>query len=514
MFKPVLYKYKCVKSLAVFIIMSHSVLTYGQHGALDPSFGADGKVTTDIENNDYSYDMAIQDDGKIVLVGVVNNGPESEFGIVRYNSNGSIDSSFGTNGVVTEFWGWGHARGVAIHSDGKIVVAGMDGPDIAILRLNHDGTLDTSFNGYGKTTIRLGTWDWCYDVALQKNGKIIISGSTQTSHYADLYLIRYNIDGSIDSNFNTGIVTSSFGNIVEGKQIIILENGQILLAGESWTNSREFGILRFTEDGKHDATFGNNGLASIDIDIGSTEELRSMTLQSDGKIVVAGYSFNGSDNDFALARFNSNGVIDNTFGVNGKVTTAIGSENDEGRSIEIQPDGKIIVAGFMRPGSSFNFALVRYNENGTPDTTFGIDGVITTTFGNTADRAYSIAIQLDGKILAAGHAEGDFAVARYLSGLSIPIGMLDFSINNQLALIYPNPIHSQATLEYSLSQEERISIRLMDISGKVIKTFVDQQSRSEGMHSEEMDFPNVAAGNYLLVIYNGQGSQSIKIIIH
>jgi uncharacterized delta-60 repeat protein len=169
-------------------------------------------------------------------------------------------------------------------------------------------------------------------------------------------------------------------------------------------------------EGDLDTTFDSDGKVTTAIGA-SDNEAYSVAIQSDGKIVAAGSSKNGSNYDFALARYNTDGTLDTNFGTGGKVITAIGSSTDVAESVAIQSDGKIVAAGFSNNGSNNDFALVRYNTNGTLDTTFDSDGKVTTAIGSANDAAYSVAIQSDGKIVAAGFSNNgsnnDFALVRY-----------------------------------------------------------------------------------------------------
>jgi uncharacterized delta-60 repeat protein len=176
-------------------------------------------------------------------------------------------------------------------------------------------------------------------------------------------------------------------------------------------------------DGELDTTFGTGGKVTTAVGLGDDEAF-SVVLQSDGKIVAAGYSYNGSNYVFAVDRYNIDGSLDTTFDTDGKVTTAVGSGTDVATSVVLQSDGKIVVAGYSYNGSNYDFAVVRYNTNGSLDTTFDTDGKVTTAIGSGEDRALSVVLQSDGKIVAAGYSyngsnNNDFAVVRYSNAISI-----------------------------------------------------------------------------------------------
>jgi uncharacterized delta-60 repeat protein len=326
-----------------------------------PSYSVgDGKSSIDIGGSDYSFSSVLQADGKIVVLG--NSG--GDFTLARYSSDGSLDTTFDSDGLVaTDFGGIDYGRGIALQTDGKIVAAGFinigSGYDFALSRYHSNGTLDAtfSFDGTVTTDIFAGREDYAFSVALQADGKILVAGKSYNGVSYDFALVRYKADGTVDSNFA----------IAEGY------NGKIT------TNIS-----------------GDDGAFSI-------------AVQSDGKIVVAGYS-NGN---FAVVRYNSNGSLDTSFDIDGKLTTDLGG-NDTGLSVALQPDGKILVAGV----SNGNFAVVRYNSNGSLDTSFDGDGKLTTDLGGT-DQGNSVELQSDGKIIVAGSSGSSFGVVRYNSNGSL-----------------------------------------------------------------------------------------------
>ena len=278
-------------------------------GSLDSSFGSDGKVITVFgTSNESANSIAIQSNGKIVVAGSSSNGTNNEFTVTRYNTDGSLDSSFDSDGKVTTTIGSNaDAFSVAIQSDGKIVLAGnaiIGGRDeIAVARYNTDGSLDSSFDSDGKVTTTIGEADYAASVVVQSDGKIVVAGSSATGGDSNFALIRFNTDGSLDSSFDPAVTPIGSAN----------------------------------------------------------DEAYSVAIQSNGKIVVAGYSDNGAQRVFAVARYNTDGSLDSSFDSDGKVTTAIGS-GDFAFSAAIQSDGKIVVVGSSNNGSDDDFAILRYGQ--------------------------------------------------------------------------------------------------------------------------------------------------------
>jgi uncharacterized delta-60 repeat protein len=404
-------------------------VVYANPGDLDTTFGAGGKVTTSFGSfDDYGLTAAIQTNGKIVVAGYSNNGSKDDFALARYNSNGSLDATFGTGGKVTTSIGSSKDYGVAaaIQIDDKIVVAGASNngsdEDFALVRYNSDGSLDATFGTGGIVTTPIGSYiDAAYAVAIQDDDKIVAVGycwNYIVGNY-DYALARYNSDGSLDTTFGTdGKVITSVGDDSEAAYgVAIQDDDKIVVAGASWLSGTvDFSLVRYNSDGSLDTTFGTGG--KVLTSIGSGNDFGSaLAIQDGGKIVVAGYSNANGSNDFALVRYNSDGSLDTTFGTGGIVLTPIGSGDDRGYAVTIQDGGKIVVAGQSNNGSNDDFALVRYNSDGSLDTTFGAGGKVTTPIGSGGDYGHAVAIQDGSKIVVAGYSFNgssyDFAMTRY-----------------------------------------------------------------------------------------------------
>ena len=382
-------------------------------GPLDIGFGTGGKLTTNVSGNDDGNSVAIQADGKIVVAGTSFVNGSQDFSVARYNTNGTLDTTFDTDGkLTTDFGGSDQGTSVAI-SNGKIVVAGVSyvnqasGYDFALARYNSDGTLDTTFDTDGKLTTAIGTTDVATSVAIF-DGKIVVAGYSNMNNNYEFALARYNSDGTLDTTFDAdGKLTTDIRQNDFGYSMAIQTDGKIVVAGYSGNNN-DFSLARYTTNGTLDTTFDTDG--TLTTDMGGVDYGNSVAIQTDGKIVVAGVT---SYNDVALARYTTNGTLDTTFDTDGKLTTDFGGA-DYGNSVAIQTDGRILVAG---SGSSGNdFTLARYTTTGALDTTFDTDGKLTTDFGGD-DFGNSVAIQTDGKIVVAGTSAlneiGDFALARY-----------------------------------------------------------------------------------------------------
>jgi uncharacterized delta-60 repeat protein len=389
-------------------------------GSLDRCFGATGKRSTRIGSSAQAHAMAIQPDGKIVVAGFSSNGLNDDFALARYNPNGSLDTSFDGDGKVTTDFGasMDHVFAIKLQTDGKIVVAGesyIGNIDFALARYNTNGSLDTSFSTDGKLTTDIsGGSNAAYALVIQSDGKIVIAGYASLG-IIDFALARYDTNGNLDNTFDTdGILTTAIGSSTDIVQAIALQtDGKIVVAGYTVTDgTADFVLARYNTNGTLDSSFGFEG--TLITSIGAIGDyVSALQLQSDGKIVVAGRS----DNDFALARYTTGGLPDLSFDSDGIVTTTVGVSSATAWALAIQSDGKILAAGVAFNGNDYDFALVRYTTTGALDTGFDTDGKVTTAIGSSIDYANAIAIQADGKIAVAGYttvgSRKDFALTRY-----------------------------------------------------------------------------------------------------
>jgi uncharacterized delta-60 repeat protein len=403
-------------------------------GELDPTFSSDGKVFTDVFGQGYDslLDAAVQPDGKIVAVGSWGSEGASyckfaavhcNFVLVRYNPNGSIDASFGSNGrVMTDFDGDDDvARAVAIQADGRIVVAGSalvgnHAPDFALARYRADGSLDPSFSGDGKLTTALGDTEAANDVLIQPNGSIVAVGYTDAHGTEDFALARYYPNGTLDPSFSgDGIQTTGLGHDDFAHAAALQADGKIIAVGTRWEDDdscfackdRDLALARYNPNGTLDSTFDGDG--KMTEGLGGDEGLSAVTTMRDGRFVVAG----DSGGDFYAARYRPNGTHDESFALKGRKWVHIG-QPASAAAVGIGSDGKIVLAGY----AAGDLAAARVTASGANDLTFSGDGMVRTDFGGT-EYGTAMVLQRDGKILVAGYRarpsdDHDFVLARYL----------------------------------------------------------------------------------------------------
>lgn len=351
--------------------------------------------------------VIIQTDGKIVVAGIANVANVVQGIVARYSSAGVLDNTFGTGGVVTTVVGDNATFNALIQqADGKLVVGGSAGlttnPQFIVVRLNTDGSLDTSFGNQGVVTSVLSSSASVVNgLAQQTDGKLVFVGTANTTSFVPRVMVgRLNGNGTLDTTFGTnGTTFTASGNFAVGNSITIQSDGKILVGAN---NQVTFLLARYTTAGILDTSFGSSGIATNTFG-GGYPQSTSIALQSDGKIVQAGFS----DNNFGIFRLTTTGPLDTTWGTNGRQTTAF-SAPGEIFSLAIQSDGKVLAAGYM----DNQIALARYTTTGILDTTYGVNGQVTTQVGSMA-RALSSALQTDGKLVIAGYSSPNLIISRY-----------------------------------------------------------------------------------------------------
>ena len=369
-----------------------ALVRYNRDGSLDPSFGDGGIVLTDLGSAiEGAFDVATQPDGKIVATGHSTAGGSFDFALVRYNRDGSLDASFGNGGIVLSDLGASSddsANAVAIQANGKLVVAGASNAggrsDFALVRYDRDGSLDPSFGNGGIVLTRIGSGSFANDVAPQPDGKIVAAGTAGSLVNDTVSLIavaRYDGDGSLDENFGSGGIVLTLLVVgsdleFEGAIAIALQpNGKIVAAGVRGTGRHSASlVVRYNKDGSLDSSFGNNG--GIIGTLGFESRANGVAVQANGKVVIAGRSDVFVDNfpleygfhtGFTLARFNGDGSLDQSFGSGGIVFTdlftvlGLGCCFDVANDVALQPDGSIVAAGTSFTRGSLAFALARYD---------------------------------------------------------------------------------------------------------------------------------------------------------
>ena len=423
---------------AVLLAGLAPTVSAGKRGAgnLDGKFGSHGKVVTTITapasvrapaaggSETFVLSLAQQPSGKVVAMGFHNDLTNDYYALARY-SDGVLDTSFGTNGTVVFTPGAGHPAGMSIQSDGKIIVAGsLDlstsgcQADFLVMRLDVDGAPDTSFGTSGQVVTDFGGCDAANAVTVADDDSIAVTGFTGGG--GDVAVARYDADGIPDAGFGSGGKATAPG-LGTGQSVVIQSSGRVVIGAN---NTGDFGLLGFTSGGVLDSSFGTGGSTSTFFGDNDSAVLAAIALRADGGIVAVGgnYDFDVNRYNVAVAAYDASGDLDPAFGSGGTVQTDISGAGgeDQAGGVAVQPDGKIVVAGWSCLANC-DFAVVRYlDSNGALDSSFGHGGVVTTDFASgSGDLARPVLIQADGKIVAGGQSDAPglsaFALARYKS---------------------------------------------------------------------------------------------------
>jgi uncharacterized delta-60 repeat protein len=435
-----------VAVLAAIVVITSSTIVLAQAGSLDTTFGTGGIFTTNPQDAAMANGVAIQSDGKIVLGGTAPNGAA----LVRLNTNGTLDSSFGDDGIVTNTFGLtdgGFVYAIVIQPNGQIVAAagGAFLSQGSVGRFNSDGSVDTTF-GIGGFAISqsLNSIEGFLNnaLALQADGKILVTSASLIG--------RYTTTGQLDPTFGTNGIAPLIAPAATA--IALQSDGKILvttgvgastgLSSPPFLPGQQAGVIaRYNPDGSLDTNFGISGQAAC------VASAAAMAIQSNGKIVVAGTipsalmtvvtggtTIISNQTGFGVARYNANGSIDTTFnpgigfGSGGGVVTGFGNSFPAGAAfaVAIQSNGEIVVAGQAGVGNasqdyaSSSFVLARYTTNGLLDTNFGTNGTVLTSLSqNPISFVSALVLQSDGKIVAAGNTGHTISRGAYLNNIAV-----------------------------------------------------------------------------------------------
>ncbi|GEP50564.1 hypothetical protein FNO01nite_12360 [Flavobacterium noncentrifugens] len=514
-------------------------LSFGNNGKVQTSFGADNSILSRI---------AVQPDGKIVACGTYNKEIDTapytvnQLALTRYNINGTIDLSFGTNGKIILPIGSDDSNehnDVKILSNGKILVMtnrtvnaapNQQNTDYVLLRFNADGTPDGGFGTNGMAVADFDRSDFGRDMELQSDGKIVIAGTSFTydSNDTDFAVSRYNSDGSKDLIFGVnGIVRINFGTSTnsatrtyeDANALKIQPDGKIIIAGYTsdgmGPERAKFALARLNADGTLDANFGVNGKAYTNF-TADDEIAESIQLLPNGKIIACGTMYyNNDDNEkIVVAKYNANGTLDATFANGGKLITETNNQTPENYAFgsHLTGDGKFLIVGGGFNNGILNAFLLQINADGSQDAAFGNNGFYWIDPQEMA-AAKDIIITNDGKITLGGvtvTSDGptgeQFVLWRFIQQTLV---QQDFS--KTAFTVSPNPFENIVNVDFKMDQEEFLSFELIDQTGRKIQQLFSGHF-SIGQNSKQLQMPQLPKGAYFLNISGKQMSKTIKII--
>lgn len=465
-----------LSALSILLLPLIPTVAEAQEEGLDPSFGTGGRVVTDFFRfADEAFALAVQPDGRILAAGSashpgIGQGFGNDFAVARYTADGLLIPPLAT---VDFHPGQGlndEAVGIAILPDGRIVLAGrtssdrIQNDDFAAARLLPGLGLDPAFGTGGRTiTDFYGNFDMATGMAIQPDGKIVVVGLIEDpAEDQDFGLVRYNPDGTLDASFGTGgrVVTDLSPSSEIPNAVAIQPDGKIVVVGAAFAiPASELSMVRYLSNGTLDPSFGLGGKVFLD---SYTAHPRAVAVQPDGRIVAAGILLTGlQEADFVLWRFESDGRLDAGFGNGGRVMTDFGRWEDA-HAVALLPDGRIVAAGnsqIYTSHSSSDFAVALYGADGRLDPGFGLDGLAVTDFLGDADFASAVVIQPGKGILVGGQVWSgtgfsvDFGLARYLGGCSQAAPVITGAAASAATLWPPNHKLIDVTVSYSVQDD-------------------------------------------------------------
>lgn len=421
------------KCFSTLFISCTAFSLFAQSGTFHESFGTDGIVSTDmtmLAEYDRAYDAHVLSSGSILACGyaVLDYSPATySAAVAKYNSDGSLDTSFADGGIGNYYFTNERYYALALteQADGKILLCGrvINSTGLIekgfVMRLLPDGTVDSTFSGDGYTipSIMGSSYITYYDIQVQGDGKIIVTGSYYSSvTNSDFLVLRLNADGTLDNTFSSdGYVTiDAFSSSDAATTVLVQTDEKLVISGHGYSaGSYDMMAVRLNTNGTPDTSFGYNGKILIDLkDPGKADDLaHTSCLQDDGKIVLAGFTdpVGGDNYDNAFLRLNADGFPDSTFGTNG-VLILVECNLNIINDVTMQDDEKILACGFTQCGSIVKTSLLRLQSNGSLDSTFGVDGFAADFYEGYA---YAMAVQQDGNIILAGDNFDDFTLARF-----------------------------------------------------------------------------------------------------
>lgn len=510
----------------VFLMLAFAVFAANaQPGSLDVSFSGDGKMTASLTTgNNTANAVAVQPDFKILAAGAVLNGTSStDFGVARFNENGTPDLTFnGTGFALADFnHAFNYCSGMALQPDGKIVLGGYTdsgaGFDFALVRFNGNGIPDNTFGDQGKVILPFGSTAFANAMALQPDGKILMAGYVMGESANLLVAVRFLANGSPDPDFGVGgksIVAIGEDSAIANAIAIQPNDGRIVVAGQVMNGALlrwESLVFRFNTDGTPDTEFGTHGqvitpVANLDYIV------TAVALSPDGKITTAGYTGNSpSAYKTTLARYLPDGAPDTAFADNGIGIVPLGPSGNQPKSI-VLPGNRIVVGGSLQQGGLSRFVVAGFDQNGSPVASFGANGTTTTAFAQQ-DGINAMALAPDGKIVAAGvsfAAGAVFAMTRYHTEASLSAH--EVSTGNFGISVYPNPVDGSSRLEFRLEATEKVSVVLYDALGRKVRDIVGPQTKMAGLHQVALALDDLQSGVYYAVFSTAHATQTLRLL--
>lgn len=486
-----------------------------QPGMLDPTFGTGGKAIANVPGT-YCSGQAIaqQSDGRLLVCGQT---PGLTL-IVRFNTDGSLDTGFGTNGLATSDPGASndYLGSIAVQSDGRVVAAGnkfdaVAHADLIVQRYTAAGALDNTFSGDGTSELVFpGSNSYATGMVVQPDGRIVVCGERYVSSMWRSFLARFNSDGTSDAGFGTVALDMTPTSEDNLRDITLQSDGRIVVCGRtSNAGSTYMAVARYNTDGAPDASFGDAGKLLLSIDVGDVWAT-SVRVDAEGRIVLAGVFDDYDDYWVAAVRLMPDGALDTSFGTNGSTLVPFGAYDDTQPTLSLQFDGKVVIGVHNSAALAPDVSVIRLTADGDLDDTFGTGGIGTSnaTSGSNGEYAVRSLLLADGGIAVAGFADADspsmqLAVWKFRSGLSVGLQ----EVEGLDAVLAPDPVESRFTLTASDPLDNVSRIGIHDAAGRVVRIPLQvREGRLEG------DASALPSGVYTLTIGTADGRGVVRFV--
>lgn len=516
-----------MKTLPTLLLCCACSFTFAQPGTIDSGFGTDGMVLIDVFEGEDSP-TGIDSYNNQPIMGGYSVDWLYEFVLMKFNEDGSFDTDFSGDGMVDEdFFELSNAfcTGLVVLDNGEMILCGHstnEGEFIffqGFMKFQTNGSIDQSFGNNGKVQIwdegneSIRTWD-----AIHGNGDYLLACGSYGNSPTWASVTKIDLDGNLEIPFGNGGIArfATDAQATSANGVVEMPSGRIITAGQifTWETSLNSYLVGFDENGDLDTDFGVDGEVIIG-EANVVEEYRTIVLYDGTHFLAAGHIGDGEDRDGVIRMFDEDGNLDTSFGNNGELLIDYLEFKDDIKDLVVQTDGKILVGmeGEDESGQD-DFVVIRLNADGSFDNTFGVDGLFTIT-GEDDDDIMRMALQDDGKLLVAGIKDGEDSIGldhMLVRVLTAPaIGIHDLGNDSAIPLIYPNPVQDRCTFQFELDKAQAVDLFLMDSQGRIVRTFESAAMWPEGANLYEIDMSSFFSGMYFLVLQTESGQARVQL---
>ncbi|HHG84655.1 MAG TPA: T9SS type A sorting domain-containing protein [Bacteroidetes bacterium] len=488
---------------------------------LDSTFNTNGIAIHHLPDDDDGEAVALAADGKIVVASASEGVSGMDFLLMRFDSTGSLDTTFGTNGLVREplVGKEGFFTDVLVQADGKIVSVGYSSAEdqFYVFRHTNSGARDSTFGQNGLVTTVFGTlMQGATSVGMDGN-KIVVAGTAEGSVGSSIVLARYLPSGVLDVSFGSSGYGGTGIHVVQGAQpqLIVQPDGRMLLGCAAKNGmDADFLVARLLNNGLVDGGYGSSGVTLIDL--GDEEEVTAIALDLDGRLIVAGNSENPTLlSRFAMVRLDTNGVLDSSFATNGSYVQALGSGDSYCNGLAVAGGGEIYLSGDIEDSTQRVFALLSFDSMGGNLLGCGNQGLVATIIGNEEDLCNDMVLYPDGRIILVGESSdiqgnSDVVLARYHPCQIVGV---DRVLAGPEVIFFPNPAFGWASIRLQTSTMNTLSYSILDLQGRTVRELGIIPASSGGQR-QEVDLRELSAGTYFLRIAGADVNKVVRFVVY